>query len=560
MTGSLRRTWSASALGGLGFALALAAFVRLGLVWSVDLQGAFGPDAPGAIAAAMGSPLDHPYPLHPILIGALVPFCGGDPTQAAFMVSLLSGFAVVAACWSLGRGLAGDFGGQAAGALAATAPLLTFTSLLKGGDALAMALAIWGLALAWEGARRSQDEGVSVAFRLVIGPALIGLSAWAKPIALPLFVCLPVVLLACDRRSWMWLFCGVLAALVLASPLLTPLVRPVPELGLLASWWHPYPPTSWHEWLTLPQRGVASLVSLEVASPWTMGFGLLLLGALGAFTRGICWLERLSFFLLGAFALIGTAAVLGERLQPRYLAAASLPWTVLAGVAVVPLRLRASVFPISRRRWFDTLGLSLVLTLFLVAGLRVWEGVGLMRVQEEGTGSLRGLLASDSEQPVVPAREFRDSTICGSLELERLALRVADEAPLGAIVAVVPLRDGRTWHFSGPLSWLRPDVEVVELDGNCCPNPARCGERLLHALSSTAGVLVGPIDAAGRCTTGAVDDARMALAESMDTLLLDRGLWYGSRWITKIEDIPSQGRHVCERIGGRRPEAPAGMR
>ena len=560
MSPVLRRRWSASAVGGLGFALALAAFVRLGLLWSVDLQGAFGPDAPGAITAAMLDPLGHPYPLHPIAIGLLVPFCGGDPVQAALMVSLLSGFAVVGACWSMGRLLAGDYGGQAAGAVAATAPLLSYTSLLKGGDALAIALAAWGLAVTWEGARRSESDEMAAARRLVLGPALLGLSAWAKPIALPLGLCLFVVLVVCHRSAWMWLCCGMLAGLVLASPMLAPLVQPIPELGLLANWWQPGPPALLSDWLELPAKGFGALVQIEIVAPWTMGFALFLLGVLGACTRGVCKHERLVLFVLGGLALLGTGALLGDRLQARYLAAATVPWTVLTGVALVPRRLRAPGATLLRRRWFDTLALSVVLTLFLISSMRIWEGIGLMRAQEEGTGAVRGFLVADPELALLPNLEMADSTICGSLELDRLTTRIVEEAPLGAVVALVPLRDGRGWHMIGPLRWQRPDIEVVELEGNCCPNPDRCGPRLLHALSTTGGVIVGPLETEGRCETGATDMFYEPLASAVDTLLLERDLWFGSRWVTKIEDVPAHGRHVCERIGGRRPVAPARTR
>ena len=93
---------------------------------------------------------------------------------------------------------------------------------------------------------------------------------------------------------------------------------------------------------------------------------------------------------------------------------------------------------------------------------------------------------------------------------------------------------------------------MIELDGSCCPDMA-CSERILHALSLSGGVIVGPVHMDRRCETAAVEDGSVGLAESIEPLLLSRGLWFGARWIDRIEGVPGSSRHFCERIGGLPP-------
>ena len=153
--------------------------------------------------------------------------------QAAKVLSLLSGLGMVVALWSMGRTLAGEQAGRAAGAVAATAPLLVNPALLGGGDALALALAWAGVALTWNGALRwrflghfsSGNSGAlfgrsmrRYGLQIVVGCALLGLSVAAKPVALPSFFLLLVVPIFGGRRVLLWLLPGLVVAAALASP------------------------------------------------------------------------------------------------------------------------------------------------------------------------------------------------------------------------------------------------------------------------------------------------------------------------------------------------------
>lgn len=541
----------------LGFCLAAAALLRFGLLWSLDLRGAFGPDAPGAAAAAFTGIFRHPYPLHPLLI-RVFSLLVGDPVQGSLLLSLMSGLAVVAAVWLMGRVLTEGRDGRAMGLIAAAAPLVVQGSLLKGGDALAVALAWWGVALGWWGARAqaqaSESEG-SARVAMVAAGLLWGLSAAAKPVALPAGAFLLLAPLFGERRSLRWLGGGLAGGLLLALPFLRPLLLPHPDMGLLGSWWHDGVPS----FGGLPRWGITGIVTLLRSGwnhPWSQVAPLSVVALIGSVVAGPRRGARLA--LLGmAFAVpVGVAALLGSRLQPRYLTSATLGWVLLTGMALTPaiLRVPRARPPGAWRMLLGPLPLSLGVTVLAMSSLRLWEGMATLRVQEEGTAPPRGMLG-DWPETWAPTEPYRDSSVCGGLALERLADTLAKHLPRGGTVVTLPLRDGRTWHLFGPLGVARPDLHQVLLTAGCCPSgPEACAAVLPDALAkSGGGALVLPLLPEGRCTTGALPDGLEPWQQALRPLVSSEGVWFGT-----LEVAPVTGAtDLCSALGGRMSEAPA---
>lgn len=570
---------SGPSIAGLVFVLVTAALVRFGVVWAADVRAPFGPDAPGIAAAAGTDPLGHPYPLHPLLVAALTPLAQGEPDQAALVLSLLAGVALAGAGWTLGQVMLGDVGARTIGAIIACAPLLVYPSLLGAGDAPALALATWGAALAWKGAGRLGSlEGLpreAAGFLpsgferrartlLVLGCLLWGLSAAVKPIALPVGILLAVVPAFGGRRTLPWLLLGLVPGVCLALPFLAPFLRPRPAMGLLGSWWMPAPPDSLGAWLTLPVRGVQVLWDSEGTSPWWLVLPTFVLALYGGLCRGYRVRERRVLLVAGTLAMVLLAGMLGDRLRPRYLAGALLPWLVLCGVGAVPWRYRQTVparlqLLVKRAVYLESLPLSLTMTLFIVSSFRFWDGMGHLRTREEGAAPARAWLEGWAEA-TRPVDDYVDCSVCGGLELERVARNLAETLPRDAVVLAVPLRDGRTWTLAGPLARLRPDVHVFELDEGCCPGPAAaCADRIPAALGATGGVVVVPRLPEGRCETGAVPPDREPLRALLATDLDDGGTWFGVRRVgadaSGGSDDPEPD--VCGRLGGRSPHPPA---
>ncbi len=546
---------ASSGLAGLAFCLGLGALLRLGTLWAVDLRGAFGPDAPGAVAAAVTGPLGHPYPLHPGMI-ALLSF-SGNPLAASLLLSLIAGMATVAAGWSLGRTL-GLADGRAVGSVAAVAPLLVYVSLLRGGDALAIALSWWGVALVWSASQSLGEKGRPAwreGLRMVAGCLLWGLSAAAKPVALPAGVFLLVAPMLGGGRCLPWLGAGLAAGLTCAFPFLGPLLRPFEGGGLLGSWWHPGPPADLQAWMLRPQHGIEVLVELLRAEPWAQLGPLALLALLGVAVRGPRRPLRLVVLLLGLAAVTGLAVLMGTRLHLRYLASATLGWTVLAGIAVTPLRQRLGKPP-DRPGWSEILPLSLLVTLFAIADLRFWDGLSAMREQEEGSLPAREPFRGWAGE-WRPVSQYADCSICGALQLESTAHALSLSLPEGSWVVSVPLRDGRGWHLQGPLAATRPDLRLVELDAGCCPHEAtECAALLPGAMAEVGGgVLVGPMSQSESCATGYVAASQVSLWLALAPLLESGTRRYGLHEVPPAPSVVSK--HLCEILGGRVPEAPA---
>ncbi len=544
----------------LAFCLAVGAMVRFGLLWGHDLRGAFGPDAPGAAAAATTGIFAHPYPLHPLLI-RLFALAGGGAAQAALLLSITAGLATVGAAWLMGRVLTDGRDGRSVALLAAVAPLLVHGSLLRGGDALAVCLVAWGAGLGWWGALRVGGATPSTSgprLALVAGGLLWGLSAAAKPIALPAGVLLLAAPMLGGRRCLPWLGAGLALGALVALPFLGPLLRPEPAMGLLGSWWQPSPPTAagLGSWVV---AGAGVLFGLLQRESWTQLAPLAGLALAGCVVAAPRRSFRIVVFFLGTGAALGVAAMMGERLQARYLAGASLGWLVLAGLALTPAQLRRGSSP-GAPSWgrvlLGPLPLSFGATLLVMANLYFWDGMAQLRVQEEGTVAPEGFFAGWTDG-WRPTEAFQDSSICGALELGRLADELAQRSPRSGVVVTLPLRDGRAWHLLGPIAAARDDLVLLELGPECCPaGPAACAAALPGALAAAGGgSLVVPMEPAGRCETGSLPHGLQPWREALVPLVVEPGLWYG---VLTVPPGPGAGLvPICTALGGRQPALPA---
>ncbi len=464
---------------------AVALAVRVTAAWWLG-PGPFGPDGPGAQAAAtLGG---HPYPLHPFLIGVF----GARP------LSILAGVVTVLAAAALGVRWGRCFWGP--GLAAACAPLLVYPSALAGGDALAISLATLGLALAAGG-------------RGLAGGVIAAASVWAKPIALPL---LPLLLVT--PAPWL-AGVGAGATLIVGQGVLAPLLTPKPRAGILGSWWvssDGVPPGP-DAWVELCLAGVQRLWDLP---HWTGHpvLGLLALAGVLAWQRGR--MRRAQVAVVAAVGLVLTAAVLGDVLRPRYLGAASVPLTVLAGIAV------GRVAPLA-------LGL-------------LWPTAALITQ----VSALRAVEEELPQRPVVQslavdaASEFRDAGVCGGTELRDLAAQLAQELPQGAEVVALRLRDGRQNDLLWPLQASRPDLRATVFHRGCCADlgPGACAAGLRFHLEA-GGVLVAPIPD-GDCQTERLDPGEAVLLPAIAPLL-GAGERFG--WV----QMPGTGRRddACRAVG-----------
>ena len=471
-------------LGGLALALRVLAAWWLG-------PGPLGPDGPGAEAAAVLG--GHPYPLHPALIGLF----GARP------LSLVAGTLTVLGCAALGLRWGDRFWGP--GLAAAAAPLLVYTSALAGGDALAMALATVGLALAASG-------------RGLVGGFLAAASVWAKPITLPL---LPLLLVT-PSAGLSLVSAG--ATLAVGHEVLAPLLAPRAGGGLLGSWWASSGglPPSVGQIRDLVLHAVGVLWDLPLWCGHPVIGGLAAVGVvLGGAGRG----RRALALVVAMGATLAAATLLGDLLRPRYLGAASVPLTVLAGIAL------GRIAPA-----------ALVLALPTAA---LVSQVGALRATEEDL-PLRPVLGWP---PVAAEAEFRDIGVCGATTLRTLAEELAEELPRGSEVVVLRLRDGRQNDLLWPLQAARPDLRTTVFHAGCCLGaaPGVCAAALRFHLD-LGGTLVAPL-ADTPCQTEQVDPGEAALLPALVPLLEPQGTRYG------IRRAEGKGRKVgaCEGVGGRPP-------
>ncbi len=457
------------ALYGIAFALrALAA-------WWIG-PGTFGPDGAGATAAvALGG---HPYPLHPLLIRL---------SLSAQWLSVFSGALTAVAAGMMGTALGrGPWG---AGLAAAAAPLLLYPSALAGGDAPAIGAAALGVALAWAGL-----PGV--------GAALAACSLGIKPVSLPVLPLLLVALpLAAERAregrraraaglAGARLLLGACLGAVPFLDALRPLLRPRPRGGLLGTWWLSTDgaPPALAEWPGVLWHGVELLAAVPT---WTGHPVVGLLAVTGALWPGPRRRERVLAAALGGASLLAVAALLGDRLDPRYLGAPSLLLTVLAGCALT-----------AHARWrAPWLALALAWP-----ALAVVSQVAAVRAAEE----------AGPERPAVPwpgvaaQALYRDGGVCGGEALRTIAAALARELPPGAEVAALRLRDGREGELRWPLLAARPDLKLTVIHRGCCGGEG-CEDRLTDY---SPEVLVVPGDLS-HCATEVVDFGELELARAL---------------------------------------------
>lgn len=424
----------------LSAAVLAVALAALGAWWLGP--GPFGPDGPGALAATVLG--GHPYPLHPLLIRA-----AGDPR----VLSVISA-GVLAGCVSVLAGRLHD-SAASAGVLAACAPLLLLPACTAGGDAAAAAVAVAGWCVAWSGPQ---------VWRAALGGVLAGLAVGIKPTALPLMGPLLLTPLVTGRSGWAAPI-AVVAGLLPVLSGLDPLLQPQPRKGLLGSWFLATDgalPTA-GEWPGLVWAGIRRLWALPTWTGHPVLGGLALAGAVWPGPkRG----ARLALAALGALGLVAVASLLGDRLEPRYLAAASVPLVVLAAR------------PLQRAPW-----LALV---FLWPAGAVISQLSALRAAEEALPQ-RPQLAWVQDVDVTPL--YLESSVCGAGELRALAQGLT-ELPPGATVSVPKLRDGRQGELVWPLRMARPDLRIQVDPG--------------HAV--VPGVRVGIADASG-CATPVQDAA-----------------------------------------------------
>lgn len=389
-------------------ALGLVALALRGAAaWSLGGGAPFGPDGTGVEAAVhLGG---HLYPAHVALVAAL-----GSARAASVATGTLSCLLL----WAWGRRVGlGGLGGW----LLATLPLGLLPSALSAGDAPALAVVLLGALLSTAGGRAGA----------VLGGLLAAGAVTVKPLALPALV----LLLA---RPWSLL--GAALGLAGLQPWLRPLLHPLPRGGLLGTWWlgsggAPPAPADLPAWLAaglgpLPRAPAWALVPLLAAAP---------LGGLRAHQAPRA--TRLA--ALGPpLAALAVAALLGERLQARYLApalAAALPF--LGPLLPRPaLAVPAALLP-------------------LVPALALLTQLGAERARRDPEAGVPAL-------PVLPwpqvgvAALFEDASTDGATALRRQAADLAATLPPGATVRVQRRDHGREGELAWPLRVARPDLRV----------------------------------------------------------------------------------------------------
>jgi hypothetical protein len=347
----------------------------------------------------------HPYPMHIVLLR----FFEADTLGLSMASSTLS--CVLLWWWGQRVGLGG--GG---GWLAATMPLAVLPGVLSAGDAPAIAVALAGVLLSTAGRRWA-----------LLGGALAAACVTVKPIALP---CL--VLLLARPNS----IVGVLGMLALLRGFIRPLWAPMPDGGLLGTWWVSsagQPPVAWGSWLL---DGLSQLVAAESwGIVWALPVSALVAGFL---------LKETRLRLAGVAPLVaacGVACMFGGRIEIRYLSGALMVCLPFVGL-LFRSRLMLSV---------------------VVMGL-LWPTAALLTQ----VASVRASLDAEAQIPVVPliswpqvdARPIFDSCSAeGATHLRNMALQLAAVAPEGSTIITDALPDGREGELFWPLRVLRPDLK-----------------------------------------------------------------------------------------------------
>lgn len=390
---------------------AFAAVLRWGAAWGLGEGAPFGPDGTGAEAAVhLGN---HLYPLHIEAIRYV-----GD----ARTVSMLAGTLTIPLLYLVGH--RNRLTGHGAW-LAAAFPLAVYPSALSAGDAPALFVVVLGSLVATFGRAGA-----------MLGGALAMASVAIKPIAAP-----ALALLLLRPLSLM----GAAATLPVTAGWLEPLWAPRDRAGLLGSWW----PQLGNSLPTEP-ADVARLLGSGVVhlseEPLWVGVVIAPIGLIGALfplPRGAASagpLNRLAVLPL-LLILVGIAGAFGDRLSPRYYAAALVSVTLWAGV-VVP----------------RPLALVLVVpTLALVSQVAVYRAE-LDRGATVPTLPLLDIPTVDA-RPLFDESSTRDATV-----MRAEAAVLAEELPLNASYRIPRRPHGREGELTWPLRVARPDVRIVVTD------------------------------------------------------------------------------------------------
>ena len=395
-----RRDWLGTGLALLVFALT----VRVAGAWALGEGAPFGPDGTGVEAAVhLGG---HPFPLHI----ALLHLTGG----VARSLSLASGALSCVLLWAWGRRI--GLGG-AGGWWAACLPITVLPGTLAAGDAPALLVVLLGAMLSLSGGAWA-----------LAGGAVAALSVAIKPIALPALVLLfarPISL------------GGALPVLVLLSGFTRPLWSPLPDGGLLGTWWVATSgrfPSDVASWAT---EGLVTLIRTPV---WSTVWLLPVAAAVGIWrgpSRTIKWVAVLPLIVGWTIA-----AMFGGRLEQRYFSAAV--WAALPFVgAAFALR------PIAAR----LVGLPL---LWPTAALMTQ--LGQYRAAHDVMAVVPGVPAVPfpiDVRPIFDSCSTEDAT-----RMRQLAVQLAEVAPEGATIMTEARRDGREGELFWPLRVLRPDIKV----------------------------------------------------------------------------------------------------
>jgi len=387
-------------------ALILAVFALSVRIFGAAILGEgspFGPDGTGAEAAVfLGG---HPYPMHI----ALLRFFEAD----AVGLSMASGAFSCVLLWWWGQRVGV---GGAGGWLAATLPLAVLPGVLSAGDAPAISVALMGVLLSTAGPRWT-----------LLGGALAAACVTVKPIALP---CL--VLLLARPNSLV----GAVGVLALLRGFIRPLWAPMPDGGLLGTWWvssEGRPPVEWISWLI---EGAAQLVSVE---SWGLVWVLVLSAVVATVSQGETRMRVAGLGPLVAAWLIG--CMFGGRMEARYLSGVMLVCLPFVGPLLrSPVRLVPAVM------------------------MLLWPTMALLTQ----LSSVRAELDAEAQIPQVPvvswpsvdARPiFYACSTEDATHLRNMALQLAAVAPQGSTIVTEALPDGREGELFWPLRVLRPDLK-----------------------------------------------------------------------------------------------------
>ena len=363
----------------------------------------FGPDGTGAEAAvALGG---HPYPLHILMLSIF----GADARGLSMLCGATN--CVLIALWGRRVGL-----GMSGGWLAVFAPLSVMPGVLAAGDAPALTVALLGVLLSTMGGWRGP-----------LGGGLAALSVAVKPIALP-----ALVLMAPHPSGLL----GAAGVLILLRQFVAPLWSPMPQGGLLGTWWVASggaPPQAILSWAG---DGLKTLIDVpHWAQIWWVPVGAL--AALRLERRRLAVTA-----ILPALSVCMIAAMFGGRVEARYFAAA-----MVAALPFVGSVLRSARF------------------VSMSCGVMAWASVALLTQ----LGASRAALDSYAQVPNLPVLQwpmveaeaiFKTCSTEDATRLRKLALQLAEVAPPGSTIITEPRPDGREGELFWPLQVLRPDLKV----------------------------------------------------------------------------------------------------